>query len=92
MICNNCGKSLPKEGAICKFCGAMMDIDQINKQKMMRDPSSSYQTKLISDLYNVDKSNIYKKEPIKENKLLGALVIIIILLFLIFLVILTNIG
>lgn len=95
MICNKCGKALPNEGAVCKFCGAMMDQNQIEMQKKMQDPNQNFQAKLLSDRYGVDKKIFYKnekEEQPKENKMMGAIVIIIVLLIIIFLAILINIG
>lgn len=92
MICQKCGKALPSDGVVCKFCGAMLTSEQINERKQMRDPNQRFQPNLMSDRYGVDKKNIYKKDDApKENKFLGALIIIIILLILIVLAILINV-
>ena len=47
MICKKCGKALPSEGAVCTFCGAMMNKEQLEQRKKMQD--SNFQAKLISD-------------------------------------------
>ena len=91
MICKKCGKALPSEGAVCNFCGAMMNKEQLEQRKKMQD--SNFQAKLMSDRYGVDKKALYSKEESqKENKLIGIAVILGILLFLIILVIIVNVG
>lgn len=92
MVCKKCGKPLPNEGAVCKFCGVMMEKGQIKRQQEYK--SNSFTPTLLSDRYNVDKKSIYeKKEPdFKENKFLGMVVILGVLLFLIILVIIVNVG
>ena len=37
MKCKNCGNPLPGSGVVCKFCGALMDREQINYQNKMKD-------------------------------------------------------
>ncbi|MDE6285057.1 MAG: hypothetical protein K2M17_04860 [Bacilli bacterium] len=95
MVCNRCGKPLPNEGAICKFCGAMMTQTQLKQMQSMQDSRGSFKRNLLSDRYGVDKSVLYQekeeKKP-KENKLLGAIIILGIIVFLIILTILMNIG
>ena len=91
MVCQKCGKSLPSEGVICPFCGVMINKDQLDKRKKFAE--KRFQAKLLSDKYGIDKTSIYtKKEPVKENKILGAIIILGILLFLIILVIIVNSG
>lgn len=91
MICKKCGKALPGEGVTCKFCGAMMDQSQLEERRAMSDPNQKFNAHLMSDRYGIDKSNIFNKEDApKENKALGAALILIILLILIVLVILIN--
>lgn len=93
MICRKCGKPLSNEGAICTFCGVMMQQDQLKEQKKMQDPNQGFKANLLSDKYGVNKDIIYEKDkPPKENKILGAAIILIIVLFLIVLAILLNAG
>ena len=82
MKCKNCGNPLPNEGIICKFCGALMDQSQINYQNKMK-------IILLSEKYGHENKIEYRE--IKENKVLGLIVISIVLLFLIVLAILINI-
>lgn len=88
MTCKNCGKPLPSEGITCKFCGALMNQDQVNFQNKMQEKENKRIT-LLSEKYG-HKNNIEYREK-KENKLLGAIIITIILLILIILTILINI-
>lgn len=85
MYCKRCGSALPSHGFICKSCGAMMDINQIKEQKGYMKENK--QVTLMSDLYdsNPNKRNF---EKIKENKYLGAIVIVLIFIILIIVAIL----
>ncbi len=88
MVCKNCGKPLPSEGIVCKFCGALMDQSQINYQNKMRDKDNK-KIMLLSEKYGHENKIEYRE--VKENKVLGLIVITIVLLFLIVLAILINI-
>lgn len=88
MVCKNCGKPLPSEGIVCKFCGALMDQSQINYQNKMRDKDNK-KIMLLSEKYGHENKIEYRE--VKENKVLGLVVITIILVFLIVLSILINI-
>lgn len=88
MTCRNCGKPLPSDGIVCKFCGALMDQSQINYQNKMKDKNDKKIT-LLSEKYGHENKIEYREE--KENKVLGLIVIAIILVFLIVLAILVNI-
>ncbi len=88
MTCKNCGKPLPSEGVTCKFCGALMNQEQVNYQNKMKDRDNKRIT-LLSEKYGQENHIEYREK--KENKFLGALIIIIILLVLIILTILINI-
>lgn len=88
MICNRCGKSLPSDGIVCKFCGAAMSQEQINYKEKMKDKTNK-KLELLSEKYGQNNNVNYREE--KENKGLGLAVIIIILLFLIVLAILVNV-
>ena len=87
MVCKNCGKPLPSEGIVCKFCGALMDQSQINYQNKMRDKDNK-KIMLLSEKYGHENKIEYRE--VKENKVLGLIVITIILVFLIVLSILIN--
>ena len=80
MFCKRCGSALPSHGFICPKCGAMMNAEQIKKQKDFNKDEKNIT--LLSDLYS--------KEPIKrdyakikDNKYLGAVIIVLVLLGLI---------
>ena len=88
MNCKRCGKPLPKWGITCKFCGALMDQEQIDYQKKMNDKTQQ-QIELLSEKYGYDKNIVYRNQ--KENKVVGLIVIVVILLFLIILTILVNV-
>ncbi len=88
MNCKRCGKSLPNRGVTCKFCGTLMDQEQIDYQRKMNDKTNE-RIELLSEKYGRD-NNIEYSEP-KENKALGLAVIIIVLLFLIILTIIINV-
>ena len=93
MVCNKCGKPLPGDGAVCNFCGAMMSQNQFNSQSKMRRETNSFQAKLLSDRYGVDKKDLFKKDNApKDNKLLGAAIILITLLIIVIMVIIINGG
>lgn len=92
MLCKKCGRPLPNEGAVCKFCGVMMDSKDIQERNSRG--TKSFSPNLLSDRYGIDKKSIYeeKKPENKENKFLGMVVILGVLLFLIILVIIVNVG
>lgn len=87
MICNRCGKNLPSEGTICKFCGAMMSPEQIDYQNKTRDRDAQ-RIQLLSEKYGHKEQIDYREE--KENKVLGLAIILIVIVFLIVLAILLN--
>ena len=87
MKCKNCGNSLPSEGIVCKFCGALMDQSQINYQNKMKDKDNK-RIMLLSEKYGHENKIEYREE--KENKILGLVVIIFILVILIVFAILIN--
>lgn len=89
MFCNKCGAALPNRGYICKFCGAMMSPEQIKslKEMLSNQDKDKFQVNFVSDKYSDTPINRdYKKR--KENKFLGALVIILVLIILIIIAIL----
>lgn len=88
MKCKNCGNPLPGSGVVCKFCGALMDREQINYQNKMKDKENQ-RIMLLSEKYGHENKIEYREK--KENKILGLAVILIILVFLILLTILINI-
>ena len=84
MHCKKCGAALPSHGFICKSCGAMMDEEQIKMQKQ-------YASEKNEELMEVSlMSDKYRREPInrdygkrRENKYLGALLIVLVVIVLI---------
>lgn len=91
MFCKKCGNPLPKEGYMCKFCGAMMDKNQIeNQNKLMKD--NHYQPKLKSELYGMEKINYQENERKEEKSFLPYAIIGGVIIFLIILAIIINIA
>ena len=88
MQCKRCGRPLPSSGIVCKFCGALMEKEQIDYQNKMRDKDNQRIT-LLSEKYGRENQITYREE--KENKVIGIVVVAIILLLLIILTILINI-
>ena len=88
MKCNRCGSPLPSEGMVCKFCGALMDKKQVDYQNKMKDKDNQRIT-LLSEKYGHQNNIEYNK--VKENKVLGLVVISVVLVILIILTILINI-
>ena len=88
MKCNRCGSPLPSEGMVCKFCGALMDKKQLDYQNKMKDKDNQKIT-LLSEKYGHQNNIEYNK--VKENKVLGFVIISIVLIILIILTILINI-
>lgn len=89
MFCQKCGNPLPKEGYICKFCGAMMTESQIEKQKNYMQ-ENKFKPKLKSEMYGVEKINYQESE--KNSKNLGIFLVLGILIFLIILAIIIYIA
>lgn len=87
MKCSRRGSPLPSDGIVCKFCGALMDQKQIAYQNKMKDKNSE-RIVLLSEKYGHKNSIEYRE--VKENKLLGLIIISIVLVFLIILTILIN--
>lgn len=84
MYCKKCGAALPSHGFVCKSCGTMMDSDQIKEQKeyMKNADNNKIEVNLLSDRYNKEPINRdYSKR--KDNKFLGAILIILIVVVLI---------
>ena len=88
MKCKNCGNPLPGSGVVCKFCGALMDREQINYQNKMKDKENQ-RIMLLSEKYGHENKIEYREK--KENKILGLAIILIVLVFLILLTILINV-
>lgn len=88
MTCKKCGSPLPSEGAICKFCGAMMTPDQISYNNRMQQ-NKQKKIELLSEKYGQENNVGYREK--KENKILGTIIIIVVLLILIIITILLNI-
>ena len=87
MKCKNCGNPLPSSGIVCKFCGALMNQEQVNYQNKMKEKENK-RIMLLSEKYGHNNKIEYREE--KENKILGITIIIIVLVFLIILTILIN--
>ena len=91
MFCKKCGNPLPKEGYICKFCGAMMDKNQVeNQNKLMKE--NSYQPKFKTELYGGEKINYQENEHKEEKNFLPYAIIGGVIIFLIILAIIINIA
>lgn len=88
MKCNRCGNSLPSDGMVCKFCGMLMDQEQINYQSKMKDKDNQ-RIMLLSEKYGHQNKIEYNK--VKENKAFGLIIILITLVILTILTILINI-
>ena len=88
MYCKKCGAALPSRGFICKSCGMMMDVNQIKEQKnFLKENKSNMEVNLLSDKYSSEPINRdYSK--IKENKYLGASLIVLVVIVLIIIAIL----
>ncbi len=88
MYCKKCGAALPSRGFICKSCGMMMDVNQIKEQKnFLKENKNNMEVNLLSDKYSSEPINRdYSK--IKENKYLGALLIVLVVIVLIIIAIL----
>ncbi len=87
MQCKKCHSPLPANGIVCRFCGTLMDQEQIKYQNKMKNKSDQT-IMLLSEKYGHENKVTYRE--VKENKILGLIVIIIVLLILIFLTILVN--
>jgi len=88
MNCKRCGAALPSHGFICKSCGAMMDSEQIKRQKeYINENKNNNEVMLKSDLYSNEPIN-RNYEKIKSNKILGAFLIVLVLIILIIIAIL----
>ena len=90
MFCNNCGNPLPNKGAVCTFCGAMMDKNQIEANKELNKENNNNNIELKSEKYGYD-TNFQPREEKGENKVLGIVIISIVVLFIIILAILLNV-
>ena len=87
MKCIRCGKPLPSEGIVCKFCGALMNQEQISYQNKMKDKDNKRVT-LLSEKYGHHNNVEYNE--VKENKVVGLIIIMVVLVILIILTILIN--
>lgn len=87
MKCKRCGNSLPNDGIACKFCGTLMNQEQINYRNKMKDKDNE-RIVLLSEKYGHNNNLVYEKT--KENKFLGLLIILFVLLIIVILAILIN--
>lgn len=94
MFCKRCGSALPNEGAICKQCGAMMSKEQLEEQKKWQEIQNNSNTvNLMSQKYGVSKENFkYDTETPKENKLLGAVIILGVLIIIVIIALIKFLG
>ena len=88
MFCNKCGNPLPNEGAVCKFCGAMMNSEQIN---MIREQAKEqeFRPELMTEKYGQSKIE-YREDKSNNNLAIYLIVIGGIVLFIIILAIILN--
>lgn len=88
MFCKKCGAALPSESFICKSCGMMMSSEQIKEQKEFRkENNKNMEVNLLSDRYSdTPIRRDYRK--IKDNKYLGAMLVVLIIIVLIIIAIL----
>jgi len=89
MYCKKCGAALPSHGYVCKSCGTMMDSDQIKEQKehIKNNDNKKIEVNFLSDRYRREPINRdYSKR--KDNKLLGAILIVLVVLTLVIIAIL----
>ena len=88
MKCKRCGKPLPNEGVICKFCGMLMSNDEVNTMRK-NSIKEDKRLRMLQEKYASNKQDDYEKP--KENKLLGLIFIVIVLLILIIITIIVNV-
>ena len=88
MRCKRCGKPLPSDGVACKFCGMLMNQEQLNYQRKMAIKEDK-RLQMLTEKYANNKTSEYSQP--KENKLLGLIIIVIVLLILITLAIIINV-
>ena len=84
MYCKKCGAALPSHGFVCKRCGTLMDEEQIKKQKQfLKDrEKEQFEINFLSDQYRNDPTKRdYQKR--KENKYLGAILIVLVVVVLV---------
>ena len=88
MFCNKCGNPLPNEGAVCKFCGAMMSEEQI---KMIREQKKEkeFRPELMTEKYGQSKIG-YRDDNKNSNIVVVLFVMGGIVLFIIILAIILN--
>ncbi len=90
MHCKRCGKALGTDRGICPFCGAMMTKNQLAQYKKDKQ-ENMFKPEYITEKYG-EKPVYYEKSEIKENKIIGFIVIlgILLALFLITLLFVLN--
>ncbi len=80
MYCKKCGKALGTDRGICPFCGTMFSKEQLEIYKEQKK-ENMYKPELITEKYG-EKPVVYEKNEIKENKVLGFIIVLSVLIFL----------
>ncbi len=89
MFCNKCGNPLPKEGAVCKFCGAMMSEEQI-KMIQEQKKEQEFRPELMTEKYGQKGKIVYREETKNNNLIIYLAVVGGLVLFIIILAIILN--
>ena len=79
MRCNKCGNPLPNKGVTCKFCGAMMSQEQINKN-MQDSIKENKRIELLSEKYGQENKIEYREEKESNKATIAAIIIIVLFL------------
>lgn len=83
MNCKRCGRVLPNKGLICTSCGAVMEEEQIKRQKeliKMQNPNNKIE--MVTERYG--KKLLYEKrteEKMKNKSLFLFFLLFIIIVF-----------
>lgn len=88
VTCKHCGRPLPSEGVVCKFCGVLIDKNNLDKRDKEKDKETK-KVRLLLEKMGVENQTVYRSD--KETNIFGIFIIIFILLILIIITILLNI-